>query len=108
MNPIEFKHQNHVFGANQPEYKPLPVTKFDSQQGEVVSCWKMSWKERLKVLITGEVWVCIMTYNSNLQPQYLATRRQEIFKVPEDNLTFYQKVKKSFKSWLKNYKWIPV
>ena len=53
MKPIEFKHQNIVFAKDQPEYQPLPALKFESSNGEVVSCWKLSFKERIKIVFTG-------------------------------------------------------
>ena len=34
---------------DKPGYQPLPALKIDSPEGEVISCWKMSFKERLKV-----------------------------------------------------------
>lgn len=37
MTPIKFKGQNIVFGANQPEYQPLPALKL--HDGQVITCW---------------------------------------------------------------------
>ena len=51
MKPVEFKHQNIVFAKDQPEYQPLPALRIDSPTGEVVSCWRLSFKERIKVLV---------------------------------------------------------
>ena len=55
MKPVEFEHQNIVFAKDQPEYQPLPALRIDSPEGEVISCWKMSFKERMKVLFFGRV-----------------------------------------------------
>ena len=69
MNPFDFKEKNCVFAKDQPEYLPLPAHKtFD---GVVISCWKMSFKERLKVLFTGKIWLSILSFNHPLQPQSL-------------------------------------
>lgn len=67
MKPIRFKEQNCVYAENQPEYLPLPVHK--TQNGTVCSCWKLSFRERLKVLFTGKVWMLVLTFNQPLQPQ---------------------------------------
>jgi hypothetical protein len=67
MKPIEFKEQNCVYAKNQPEYLPLPVYK--TEDGVVTSCWKLTWKERIKVLFRGHIWWSIMTFNNPLQPQ---------------------------------------
>ena len=69
MEPVKFKEQNIVFAENQDPYLPLPAFKCDTPQGEVISCWKMSIWERVKVLFTGRVWLWQLTFNRKLQPQ---------------------------------------
>lgn len=71
MEPIEFKGVNCVYGENQPEYLPLPAKKRDN--GEVITCWKLSPDEIKKVQETGVIWVCMLTFNKPLQPILLAT-----------------------------------
>jgi hypothetical protein len=53
MKPVEFKQQNVVFAKDQPEYQPLPALRLNTPEGEVISCWRLSFKERLHVLIFG-------------------------------------------------------
>jgi len=67
MKPIGFKEQTCIYAENQPEYVPLPVFKTDD--GEVISCWAMTWRERLSVLLTGKIWWSVLTFNNPLQPQ---------------------------------------
>lgn len=66
MRPIKFKEANVVYAKNQPEYLQLPVYK--AEDGEVISCWKMSFKERLIFIITGKIWISVLTFNKPLQP----------------------------------------
>lgn len=80
MKPVEFKHQNIVFAKDQPKYQSLPAIKIDSPTGEVISCWKLSFKERLKVLVFGRVWLSLMSFNKALTPSYLAVNRKEVYK----------------------------
>lgn len=94
MKPIEFKHQNVIFAKDQPEYLPLPALRIDSPQGEVISCWQMSFKERMKVLLTGKVWLSLMSFNKPLTPSYMSINRKEVFSVPDDTLTLFQRLKK--------------
>ena len=68
MKPIKFKEVNTVYGANQSEYKPLPAYKLDTPQGEVVVCFKLSVRERLKMLLTGRMWLISYTFNKPLLP----------------------------------------
>lgn len=76
MLPKEFKGQNVVFAKDQKEYLPLPA--FKSKEGLVISCWGLSWKERLKVVFTGRIWVCLMTFNQPLQPLFLTAKKKQL------------------------------
>lgn len=67
MKPIDFEHSNVTFAKDQPEYQPLPAFKADD--GTVVSCWGLSFRERLKLLLTGRIWFTTLTFNGPLQPQ---------------------------------------
>ena len=58
-----------VYAENQPEYKPLPV--FKDSDGAVLSRWKLSWRERLRVLFSGNIYLWVLTFNCPLQPVML-------------------------------------
>lgn len=55
-----------VYAKNQPQYNPLPSIK--QRDGCVITRWAMSWRERFKVLLTGSVYLEVMTFNQPLQP----------------------------------------
>ena len=85
MKPIEFKHQNIVFAKDQPDYQPLPALKINSPQGEVITCWELSFKERLKVLFSGCIWLSLMTFNKPLTPTFLRVNRVDVYQHSDDN-----------------------
>lgn len=66
MKPIQFKESNIVFAKDQLPYLPLPARK--DEDGRVVSCWRASFKERLRLLFFGRVYVSMLTFNKPLQP----------------------------------------
>ena len=66
MEPIEFPEQTIVWAKNQPPYLPLPAYTDNTQ---TISCWKLTWKERLLVLLFGKFWLRQMNFGSHLQPQ---------------------------------------
>jgi len=66
MKPINDKSQNVIFAENQPEYLPLPAHK--TEDGEVTTCWKLSWKERIRALFIGKMYLKTLTFNKPLQP----------------------------------------
>lgn len=78
MKPVEFQEQNIVFAKDQPEYLPLPAFKNDSPQGEVISCWKLSFRERLRILFTGKLWVCLMMFGKPLTPSFFTTKKSDV------------------------------
>jgi hypothetical protein len=57
-----------TYAQNQPEYIPLPAWKQDGPEGLRVTRWKLSWKERFDILLTGSIWIRILTFNNPLQP----------------------------------------
>lgn len=66
MSPVAFPEVTHVLGKDQPEYLPLPVHR--ARDGMMVSCWRPTRWQRLKLLVTGRVWVLQLTFNEPLQP----------------------------------------
>ena len=70
MKPTKFKEANTVFGANQEEYLDLPgYINPEDPFGQLITCWQLSIKERLKLLFTGTLWLSQLTFNRSMQPQ---------------------------------------
>ncbi len=67
MKPAKFAQQNLVFAEDQPEYQPLPA--YRDEAGQVITCWELSWRERLALFLTGRLWLRQLTFNHPLQPQ---------------------------------------
>lgn len=67
MTPIKFSGCNCTYAKDQPEYLPLPVHR--TEDGVVTSCWKLQVLERIKVALSGKIYVRVMTFNQPLQPQ---------------------------------------
>jgi len=81
MTPKNFKESNVTFAKDQPEYLPLPAFKNDGSKGEVITCWNLSFKERIRILFKGEIWLSLMTFNNPLQPTFITTEKSDIFEV---------------------------
>lgn len=81
MKPVKFKEQNCTYAEDQPEYTPLPALKLDTEMKEVISCWGLSFKERLRVLIFGKVWLSLATFGKPLTPSFLSTRKNKVFTI---------------------------
>lgn len=97
MRPIEFKHQNATFVNSKNGYKPLPALKIKSPDGIVISCWRLSLIERMQVILTGHIWLSLMTLNEPLTPTLLSTNRKEVYPLPDDNETLFSKIRSYLK-----------
>jgi hypothetical protein len=69
MKPIPFEGCNTVVAKDQPEYGNMPGLVFGDESGTKLFCWKLTWKERLIVLLTGRLWQFMLTFGLPQQPQ---------------------------------------
>ena len=77
MTPIAFTDQEHerlpehkrvVYGADQPEYLPLPTCQLVGDETRVISKWELTAEERAKVAAGEPVFIEILTFGKPLQP----------------------------------------
>lgn len=66
MQPVRFPEVNKVWAENQPEYQPLPAYVDDM---ESVTCWSLDWRDRLRVVLAGCIWLRQLNFGNPLQPQ---------------------------------------
>lgn len=90
MKPVNFKHQNVVFAEDQPEYQPLPALKMEGPEGYVITCWKLSILERLRILFLGRIWLNLMSFNQPLTPSYMSARRKDVYIHADDDKTWWK------------------
>ena len=71
-----------TYAKDQPQYRPLHTRTSTGPRGEVISRWRLTWAERLRVLLCGDLWLTVLTFgntcprcghHSGLQPVLLAT-----------------------------------
>jgi hypothetical protein len=60
-----------IYAKDQPEYIPLPM--WNGPAGLRLSRWKLTWKERLQILIGGSIWLQVLTFDRPLQPVRMHT-----------------------------------
>jgi len=83
MKPVEFPEQTVVIAKHQPEYRPLPAHRFAGDpQGRIACCWKLTWRERITVMISGKLWHQVLTFNQPLQTQLITVDKPDM---PSDN-----------------------
>lgn len=67
--PIEFPEANHTLTApeGREDVKPLLVWKGEDV---IISCWKLTWRERWIAFVTGKVWLWVMSQTTQ-PPVYI-------------------------------------
>ena len=73
MKPIKHEGCNVVMGKDQPEYFDLPSFRSGGNRGDVITCWGLTWKERWKILFTGQMWLNCWTFQKPLTPVRMST-----------------------------------
>lgn len=68
------------FGVGQPQYRVLKVLLSPEDNGRVTSRWRLSWLERIDILLGGSLWVQVLTFGDAIQPIKLLTEEP----TPED------------------------
>ena len=65
MKSIDFKGSNVVFAKGQKPYLPLPAYQEGNQ---IIHCWGLSVRERIKMLFTGKLWIRVLNFKQPPQP----------------------------------------
>ena len=78
MEIVSFPEQSVIYAEHQPQYRSLPAHKFGDAEGRIACCWSLTWRERLRVLLTGKIWQQVLTFNQPLQPQLLTTDKPDM------------------------------
>lgn len=83
MELVTFPEQTVVIAKDQPQYRPLPAYRYSQDpEGRIACCWSLTWRERLRVLLTGHIWHQVLTFNAPLQPQLLTTEKPKMPRLP--------------------------
>lgn len=65
-----------IYAKNQTSYKPLPVIK--CQDGTVISRWKLSFREIIKIIWSRSIFLKVATFNTPLQPVNLSVEQPKL------------------------------
>ena len=78
MKPIQFPESNKTLLAPQGMTEEECGSLFVYNDGEQsVSCWEMTWKERLSALLFGKVWLYV--WFGNTQPPVALEATKTVF-----------------------------
>ena len=83
VSPVIPGHEGEerVFGADQPEYQPLPALVVGSDS--LLTRWHLTWRERLRILWTGDLYLWLMPFGRPLQPVLPTVDRPACSPLPE-------------------------
>ena len=80
MEPIKFDGANVVFGANQPEYEPIPAERVGKPEtGQIIVCLALSPEDIKRVTETGKIWLSLLTFGQPLQPFSVSFDKPDVY-----------------------------
>lgn len=62
-----------MVAKDQPEYQTLPCAFVEGAEGRRVSRWKLTWRERIRVLFSGSLWLTLLSFNGPVTPCMIDT-----------------------------------
>jgi hypothetical protein len=76
MKPSSFPESNGTLGGGpaarygtEDDVGDLPV---HCGSGQIISCWRLSWRERVRLLVSGRIWLHVLAERTHA-PVLLAT-----------------------------------
>ncbi len=72
LHPLPFGWEAVTYAEDQPEYLQLPVVRSRDDEARVISRWRLTWRERLRLLWRGELYLQMLTFHHPLQPVLLS------------------------------------
>ncbi|RDY57695.1 hypothetical protein [Flagellimonas nanhaiensis] len=84
MKAIKFEDVNVEFAKDQEEYTSLPALRIGDDHDTIVTCWKLTLWERIKLLFQGHFWMSEMNFNRALTPRYFSVNRKDVYTKPSD------------------------
>jgi len=81
LQAIDFPERNVEIAKDQPQYRTLPAfVDTNTAEGVMVTCWQLSWRDRLAVLVTGKLWASVWTFSQPLQPLYFSPHKHDVLR----------------------------
>ena len=77
MKNIKFEESDIMIAKGQDEFKALWAYMDDEV---TVSCYELSWKERLKILFSGKLWIGQANFGMPLQAQLPSVYKETFFR----------------------------
>lgn len=74
MKPAPFPQANRRATPGKPD----SISMYD-KHGQVLTCWRMNLRERLRALLWGKVWISVKP-GTHAQPPMWAQVRKSVFK----------------------------
>jgi hypothetical protein len=90
MKPVSpvvegFEKYEIVLAKDQPEYRPLPALHLEGHK-LTLTRWQPTWKERLRLIFGGSVYLWTWTYGHSFHPTSLEIRKPELQLPPDVHL----------------------
>ena len=76
MLGVDFPESNVLIAKDQDEYHTLPAHA--NADGLALTCWKCTWRDRLRILLGGKVWMITLTFKKPFQPTIMLANKPDL------------------------------
>jgi len=83
MKTIKFKECSTII-ENTKDGSQIPCLVVNNNRKNTITCWNATFTERLKILLTGRIWLGVETFGNNV-PVHMTTKKNELFIVAKDS-----------------------
>jgi hypothetical protein len=78
MKALNFKEVNVQAAKDQEQYLTLPGYRDHSVEGQFTFCMGLSFRERLRILFRGRIWVGLLTFQGPITPSRFSTKKSDL------------------------------
>ena len=64
-----------TYAKGQPQYLKLPALPSPSENGRILTRWRLDWRDKLRMVLTGDLYIEVLTFGKPLQPLRPASTR---------------------------------
>ena len=79
MEIVKFDDCNVAIAEKQKEYQTLHALRIGNQQDTIITCWGLSFWERVRVLFLGRIWMSESNFYKDITPRLLSTNRNDLY-----------------------------
>ena len=80
MKPIKFKGENIFLEGDKGKSKSMNARIEKGETSLVISCWRLSFVDVMKIIFTKKIWLVVRTIKGDLHSCLISVNKKDFFK----------------------------